>query len=122
MTEYDSFLGADTARRDRVLNGVAVAVFGVTGFAILAGGAAWFWLRPVSTERPVVELAPAISSVPLDAPVLRRDHDAEAGDDGMGGPSGPSVTIIDGATGEHQTIVFGPDLDGADGTPDTVAR
>ncbi|MCK0197865.1 hypothetical protein MWN34_13200 [Ancylobacter sp. 6x-1] len=118
MSEFDTFLGTDAARRDRAYNGVAVAVFGLTGLAILFGGGAWYWLRPAQAGMsPIIELsAPAVSSVPLDTPVLRR------GDSDDTDIAGPSVTIIDGATGEHQTIVFGPDLDGADGTPDTVAR
>lgn len=112
MNELDAPLGLDTAEHDRACNHAAVAVFGLTALAILAGGVGWYSLRSPPAEAPVaIDFAsPAAAAVSADAPVLRQDLRDEPL------ASAPvtiqrSVTIIDGKTGKRETVMLGPDTD-----------
>jgi hypothetical protein len=111
MNELDAPLGLDTAEHDRACNHAAVAVFGLTAVAILAGGVGWYTLRSPAAEVPVaIEFASPAAAVSADAPVLRQDLRDEPL------ASAPvtiqrSVTIIDGKTGKRETVMLGPDAD-----------
>lgn len=120
MNELDAPLGLDGGGHDRAHNRAAIAVFGLTGFAILAAGVAWFGLRYSAAEAPVAVdfAAPAVSVVPADAPVLRQ----EVREEPVTASAGRSITIIDGKTGKRETINVGPDIDGPDDDPASIPR
>ncbi|HSI18070.1 MAG TPA: hypothetical protein VK980_09890 [Sphingomonas sp.] len=117
MNELDAPLGLDTAEHDRACNHAAVAVFGLTALAILAGGVGWYSLRSAPEAPVAIDFAsPAAAAVSADAPVLRQDLRDEPL------ASAPvaiqrSVTIIDGKTGKRETIMLGPDADADDDAP-----
>jgi hypothetical protein len=117
MNELDAPLGLDTAEHDRACNHAALAVFGLTAFAILAGGIGWYYLRGASPAEAPVAIdftSPAAAAVSADAPVLRQEVRDEPLASAPVAIQQHSITIIDGKTGRRETILLSPDADDDD--------
>ncbi len=116
MNELDAPLGLDTAEHDRACNYAAVAVFGLTALAILAGGVGWYSLRSTSCRGTggdrfrLPSRRCGVGGCPGAAP----GPAGRAAGERAGGHHQCSVTIIDGKTGKRETIMLGPDADDDD--------
>ncbi|MDQ0511331.1 hypothetical protein [Ancylobacter amanitiformis] len=119
MNETDAPLGRDTGQ-DNACFWAAVAMFSLTGVAVIAVAGVWLALR----ERPETQVRNLFerenTAVVVDMPTLRPHYDD--GDDEGPGPG--SFTFLDEANGVHELVEVVPPARlgaAASGTP-TFAR
>lgn len=102
-TEMDAPLGRD-AGCDNARFWAAVAIFGLTGVAVVAVAGAWLALR----ERPQAPLQDLFAhengAVFVDMPMLRPRIDDGEED----GPGRGSFTFLDGTTGLREVVEVAP--------------